>query len=75
MTVLEMLAKVVCAEELLGLVTLAKFVHVIQMFGPSIPVCGNGKLFSAVPAHIGRRGMGWRGVEGCLHSRQRSAGP
>ena len=38
MTVLEMLAKVVCAEELLGLIALAELVHVVEMVGARLPV-------------------------------------
>lgn len=59
MAVLEMLAEVIGAEEFLGLVALAKFVHVIQVVGPSLPVGGIGKFFSAVPADIGSRWVRW----------------
>lgn len=66
MAVLEMLAEVIGAVELLRLVTLAELVHVIQVLGPQIPVCGVGELLTAVSANVGRGGMDGRGVEGCV---------
>jgi hypothetical protein len=56
MAVLEVLPKVIGAEELLGLVTLAEFVHVMEMFGAGLPICGRRKLLTTVATDIGR---GW----------------
>lgn len=56
MAVFQVLAKVVCTEELLSLVALAKLVHVIQMLGPRIPVCRIREVVATVAAHIGQGG-------------------
>ena len=45
--VLEVLSKVIRPEELLGLVTLAEFVHVIEMVRPGFPVCWTIREFFA----------------------------
>jgi hypothetical protein len=58
MTVFQVLSKMIGAEKLLGMVALAKLVHVIQMFGPSLPICGQWELFAAIAAHIGCARMG-----------------
>jgi hypothetical protein len=52
MTVLEVLSKVIRAEELLGLVALAKFMHLAEMFGSSLPICRSGELFTAIATDI-----------------------
>lgn len=52
MTVLQMLPEMVRAEELLGLVTFAKFMNMIEMLCSCLPVGGVRELFSAVPAGI-----------------------
>ena len=52
MTVLQMLAKVICTEELLGLVAFTEFVHMIQMFRPRIPICRIRKLFTTVSTNV-----------------------
>jgi hypothetical protein len=38
MTMLQMLPKMISTEEFLRLIALSKLVHVIQMFGPSVPI-------------------------------------
>jgi hypothetical protein len=55
MTVLQVLAKVIGAVELLGLVALAEFVNCAQVLGSCIPVRRIGKFVTAVPANISRR--------------------
>lgn len=52
MAMLQMLSEVIGTEELLGLIAFAKFVHVIEMLRPGIPVGGIGELFTAIPAHV-----------------------
>jgi hypothetical protein len=52
MTVLKMLPKVISAEELFGLITLAKFVHVMEMFGANLPVCWRRELVTAIAADV-----------------------
>ena len=59
MAVLQMLSKMVGAEELLGLVALAELVHVIQVIGPSAPVCGKWEFLTAIATYIGYTRMGW----------------
>jgi hypothetical protein len=52
---LEVLAKVVGAEELLGLVAFAKFVSDVEMGGAGLPADGSvGKFVAAVAADVGR---------------------
>lgn len=53
MAVLEMLAEVVCTEELFGLIAFPKFVLVVQMLAPDLPVRGVWKFFSAIATHVG----------------------
>jgi hypothetical protein len=53
MAMLQVLTEVICTEEFLGLVTLAKFVHVVQVFSSRFPACRVGKLFSAKAANVG----------------------
>jgi len=57
MTVLEMLAEVVGAEELLGIVALAEFVHCGQMLEPTVPIGLReiGKFLAAITARVVRR--------------------
>lgn len=52
-TVLEMLAEVISAEELLRLVTLAEFVDLVQVFGADVPLRWVGELLAAVTARVG----------------------
>ena len=52
------------AKELLRLIAFSEFVHVIQMFGPSVPVRWQRKFFSAVPTNIGDTRVSW----GCVES-------
>jgi len=76
MTVFKVLAKVVCSKEVLGLVTLAKLVHKIEVLGPSVPVGGIRELLAAITAHVRPcGGLRLGGVERRLYTRQRSAGP
>jgi hypothetical protein len=51
---LQMLSEVVCAEEFLGVVALAKFVHGGQVLESSIPVRLReiGEFLPAVPARV-----------------------
>lgn len=52
MTVFQVLPKVVGSEELLGLVTFAELVHVIQVSSAGFPIWRVWELFSAVPTHV-----------------------
>lgn len=52
MAVLEVLAEVVGAEELFGLVALAEFVDNIEMLRASFPAGRIGELFTTVAADI-----------------------
>lgn len=83
MAMLEMLAEVVSAIELLRVIALAKLVHSRQVLEATVPVWPRKiwELFTAVPAGIvggTRAGLtGWRGgaVEGGLETWQCGAGP
>lgn len=71
MGMLEMLAKVVGAEELLRLVALSKFVHLIKMLCSNIPLWWIGKLFAAIAAEISatrRLGGMESGLSACKNS-------
>jgi hypothetical protein len=70
-----MLSEVICTEKLLCLVTLAKFVRVVQMLCPGIPVRGIRELFATEATQIGCSWAGWIGVKCSVHSRQRRARP
>ena len=72
---LQMLAKMIRPEEFLGLVTLSKFMHVIQVLGSDIPVGRIWELLTAITAHIGCRRVVLRGVECRMYPRKRSARP
>lgn len=65
MTVFQVLAEVICAVELFGLIALAEFVDLGQMLGPGFPVCGVGEFLTTVAANVCRRGMPVGGVERC----------
>lgn len=52
MGVLEVLAEMVGAEELFGLIALAELVLLTQVFGADVPVWWVGKLFATITAHI-----------------------
>jgi hypothetical protein len=56
MAVLEVLPKVIGTEEFLGLVTLPEFVHVMEMFSASLPICRRRKFVTTIAADVGR---GW----------------
>lgn len=60
--VLEVLAKVIGPEELLGLVAFAELVNVVEVLDTRVPVWRVGKVLSAVPAGVGGCGrrVGWR---------------
>ena len=60
---LQMLAEVVGAEKLFGLIALAKLMLLTQMLGSHIPVWWIRKFLATVSAHIARRRMDVRGVE------------
>ena len=80
----QVLAKVVCAKEFLGLVALSELVDVGEVFESSIPIGLRevGELLTAVAARVGggsgrqlSAGYG-RGVEGIVVTRaKRSTGP
>ena len=59
MAMLEMLAKMVGPEKLLGEVAFTEFMHVRQVIGPGFPVRGVRKLLTAITAHVGCSSMGW----------------
>lgn len=69
--VFQVLAKMVCAEELLRLIALAEFVHVVQMLGAHLPAWRVGELLATVAAHVrttaghGLVKGGFRAGEGC----------
>jgi hypothetical protein len=50
--VFQMLAEVIGAEEFLGLVALAKFVDVVEMFGACLPAWRIGELLATVAADV-----------------------
>jgi hypothetical protein len=75
MAMFQVLSKMICAEELLGMIAFAKFVHVIQMLGPHLPIRGKWELLPAITAYIGCTRMGLGGVEGRLYTCKRSARP
>ena len=52
MAVLEMLSEVVCSEELLGMVTLSEFVHMVEMVCSNFPLRRVRKFFAAVSASV-----------------------
>lgn len=76
MAVLEVLAEVVGAKELLGQVALAELVGVVEVFGARVPVRPRlvAELLAAVAADVdgGDRG---RAVEGRFRGEQGGAGP
>lgn len=74
MAVFEVLSEVVGSEELLGLVALAKLVHVVEVVRANVPLWWVGKVFATIPAYIPVRAVGVC-VEGCLDSRQHSTRP
>ena len=69
------MSKVIGAEELLGRIAFAEFVHVIKMLGPSVPIRGKWKLLTAITACVGYARMGLRGVKGGMRARKCSARP
>jgi hypothetical protein len=74
MAMLEMLAEVVGAEELLRFVTLTEFVYVVEVFRAKLPARRIGKFFSTVATNIGTvasHGL----VEGCFRAGERSTRP
>lgn len=75
MAVFQVLSKVIGAEELLGVVAFAEFVHVIQVFGAYLPIRRHWKLFTAITAYIGYAQMGLRGVECRVRACECSARP
>lgn len=52
MTMFQMLPKMIRAKEFLGLITFSKFVHMIEMFGASIPVGRITEFLTAVTTGI-----------------------
>lgn len=75
MAVLQVLSKMVGTEELLGLVALAEFVHVIQVLGPGVPIRWIRELLTAISTNVGCSRMGWRCMVGGMYACQRSARP
>lgn len=48
-----MLSKVVCPEELLGLIAFAKLVGMVQVLGSDIPLRRIWEILAAVATHVG----------------------
>lgn len=57
-TVFQMLPEVVSTEELLGLVTFAKLVNMIEMLRPHVPVGGVREFIATISANVSSRGTG-----------------
>lgn len=75
MAVFQVLSKMIRTEELLGMVTLAKLVHVIQVLGSRLPIRGHWKFLTAITADFGYAQMGLGGVECGVRARECSARP
>jgi hypothetical protein len=71
---LEVLAEVIRAEELLRLVTLSKLVHMVEVFGAKLPARRIGELFTTITTDVSTV-AGHRRVECCLWASECSAGP
>lgn len=74
MAVLQMLAEVVCAEELLRLVTLSKLVHMVEMFRAKLPARWVSKLLATVATNVSTVASHGR-VECCFWAGKCSARP
>lgn len=72
--VFQVLAEVVCAEELLRLVALAELVDVVEVLGASLPARGIGEFFATIAADI-RATTGHGLVEGGLRACEGGARP
>ena len=70
--VFQMLAEVIGAEEFLGLVALAKFVDVVEMFGACLPAWRVGEFFTTVTADV-RTIAGHRRMESGFRTGKRGA--
>lgn len=66
---LQMLAEMVRAEELFGLVAFAEFMHMVQMFGSCVPSRRVGVLVATIAANVGTIARE-RAVESGLRSSQ-----
>jgi hypothetical protein len=75
MAVLQMLSEVVCAEEFLGLVALAKLVRMVQMLCSDVPVGRVGELLATESADVGRGWTSRRRVKRSLYASERSTRP
>ena len=71
---LEVLAEVIRAEELLCLVTLPKLVHMVKVFCAELPARRISKLLATVATDISTVAS-HRRVEGCFWAGKRSARP
>lgn len=71
---LEVLAEVVGAEELLRLVTLSKLVYMVEVFGAVLPARRISKLLTAVATNVSAV-AGHGRVECCFWAGERSARP
>jgi hypothetical protein len=71
---LQMLPKMVGAEELLRLVALSEFVYVVQVLGADIPLWWIGELLATVATEIGASRR-LRGVESGLYACENRATP
>ena len=71
---LEVLAEVVGAEELLRLVTLSKLVYMVEVFGAVLPARRISKLLTAVATNVSAA-AGHGRVECCFWAGERSARP
>lgn len=74
MAVLQVLSEMVSPEELLRLVALAKFVHMVEMLGPQIPLWWVGEFLATVSTHI-MSAASRRGVKGGLDTSKSSTRP
>jgi hypothetical protein len=68
-----MLSEMICTEKFLGLIALAKLVHMVQVLCSSVPVRGIGELFATEPTYVGRSWTTGRGVKCSLNASKCSA--
>jgi len=74
MAMLEVLAEVVCAEELLRFVTLSELVHMVKMFRAKLPARRVSKLLATVATNVSTV-AGHGRVECCFWTGECCAGP
>jgi len=71
----QVLAEVISPEELFGLITFAKLVHMIEVFQSRIPNWRVWKFLAAISTYISRKRPSLRYVEGGLDAGKRSTRP